>query len=161
MNQLQERPTPTSNITYYRSDQLTSRKVSIAVMTKFITRSDLSVEVATTKITHAMEDAGMTIFAIVDHGENAAGVGLDLPATVIITAGNPKAGTDLINAYPDLAIELPPRLLVRQTSQGVEVWLASVVESLARLPEAPSDPAADKIDSRVTAIVTDALHPDS
>ncbi len=100
----------------------------------------------------------MTIFATVDHGTNAAKVGLDLPATVVITTGNPKVGTDLISTYPDLAIELPPRLLIRQTAHGSEIWLASVVESLARLPGAPSDAAAEKIDGRLSAIIVGALN---
>ncbi|MGC9155046.1 MAG: DUF302 domain-containing protein [Ferrimicrobium sp.] len=130
-------------------------------MAKFLVSTSLPVHAAVAEITHAMEAAGMTLFATIDHGENATNVGLDLPDTVVLTTGNPKVGTDLISSYPDLALELPPRLLVRATPQGTEVWLASVVESLARLAGAPSDPTAEKIDGRLSSIVTAALHPDS
>lgn len=130
-------------------------------MAKFVASTSMSVSAAVAEIIGAMESAGMTLFATIDHGENAVNVGLDLPATVVITAGNPKVGTDLISSYPDLALELPPRLLVRETPQGTEVWLASVVESLARLAGAPSDPAAEKIDGRLSSIVATALHLDS
>jgi uncharacterized protein (DUF302 family) len=40
-----------------------------------------------------------------------------LPTTVIIF-GNPKGGTSLMQAYPDMALDLPFRVLIREESDG-------------------------------------------
>lgn len=73
---------------------------------------------------------GMTIFATIDHAAGARAVGLDmLPATVVIY-GNPKGGTPLMQAAPDVALDLPLRVLVRGDGRG-HAWL--VYEPVASL----------------------------
>ena len=59
-----------------------------------------------------LENSGFKIFSEIDHSSAAEEVGLELfPARVIIF-GNPKGGTGMIMSNPELAIDLPARILV-------------------------------------------------
>ena len=61
---------------------------------------------------------GITVFAVIDHAAAAADAGLVMPPTQVIVFGNPKGGTPLMQAHPDLALDLPMRVLVRETVPG-------------------------------------------
>ena len=59
-----------------------------------------------------LENSGFKIFSEIDHSIAAKEVDLELfPARVIIF-GNPKGGTGMIKSNPELAIDLPARILV-------------------------------------------------
>ncbi len=45
---------------------------------------------------------GMKIFARIDQAAEAAAVGLELRPTILILFGNPKAGTPLMQQFPNL-----------------------------------------------------------
>jgi uncharacterized protein (DUF302 family) len=62
--------------------------------------------------------SGVTVFATIDHAAGARSVSLDMPETRVLIIGNPAAGTPAMLAAPDLALELPTRLLVRGASPG-------------------------------------------
>ncbi len=61
------------------------------------------------------------VFARIDHAANATAVGLDMPPTLVIVFGNPTAGTPVMLAQPEIAIELPLRILVRKAGDDVMV----------------------------------------
>ena len=65
---------------------------------------------------------GLRIMARIDHAEDAAKVGLTMPATELLIFGNPVSGTPLIMASPTVAIDLPLKALVWQDIAG-RVWL--------------------------------------
>jgi uncharacterized protein (DUF302 family)/ketosteroid isomerase-like protein len=50
--------------------------------------------------------------------ESSGSAGLDLPPTTVIVYGNPRAGTPLMQAAPDFALDLPLRVLVRADAAG-------------------------------------------
>ena len=88
-------------------------------------------------IESALKDKSMTVFAVIDHRAAAQSVGLDMPPTTVLIYGNPKAGTPLMVAAPDFALELPLRVLIREDSQGkVHVTLnsAASLEGKHNLP---------------------------
>ncbi|AZY50607.1 DUF302 domain-containing protein [Bordetella avium] len=66
---------------------------------------------------------GMTIFAEIDHAGAAKAVGLEMPPTKVLIFGNPKAGTPLMLAEPDVALDLPLRVLVREREGKTEVLM--------------------------------------
>jgi uncharacterized protein (DUF302 family) len=66
---------------------------------------------------------GQTVFCRIDHGGEAAKVGLDMQQAQVLIFGNPKAGTPLMIAAPTLAIDLPLRALAWQDADG-QVWLS-------------------------------------
>ncbi|MBX9846381.1 MAG: DUF302 domain-containing protein [Xanthobacteraceae bacterium] len=70
------------------------------------------------RLRSALEGNGFTIFATIDHRAAAQSVGLDMPPTTVLIYGNPKGGTPLMIAAPDFALELPLRVLVRESGQG-------------------------------------------
>ena len=65
----------------------------------------------------------MTIFSRIDHAAAAAEFGMTLRPTEVITFGNPKAGTLLMQLAQTIGIDLPLRALVWQDDQG-KTWLS-------------------------------------
>lgn len=61
----------------------------------------------------AIADHGLTLFARIDHAQAARAAGLELAPTLVLIVGAARAGTPLMAATPDLAIDLPLRILVR------------------------------------------------
>ena len=74
--------------------------------------SSNNVDVTTEKLTEAIEEAGVTVFAVVDHAENADGAGLELVPTRLVIFGNPRIGTPIMQADPLAAHDLPVRVLI-------------------------------------------------
>ena len=64
---------------------------------------------------------GIPVFARIDHAANAAAVGRSMPPTLVVVFGNARAGTPLMERAPDLALDLPLRILIRTTPDGVLV----------------------------------------
>lgn len=52
------------------------------------------------------------VFAKFDHSLNAKKVNLDLGETTVIVFGSPKVGTLLMQKRPEVAIELPLKVLI-------------------------------------------------
>jgi uncharacterized protein (DUF302 family) len=61
---------------------------------------------------------GVTVFAVVDHSGEAAKVGLEMHATKLVIFGNPIAGTPVMIAAPDSAIDLPLKILIAENADG-------------------------------------------
>lgn len=74
----------------------------------------------------ALLDAGATIFAMIDHAAAARSADLTMPETTVLVFGNPRRGTGLMLRHPDLALDMPYRVLVREREgAGVEVLFHS------------------------------------
>jgi uncharacterized protein (DUF302 family) len=70
----------------------------------------------------AAVEAGLTIFAEVDHGKNAAEVGLPLGPCILMLFGNPRAGTLLMHLNLEAGIDLPFKALAWTDANG-DTWL--------------------------------------
>lgn len=90
-----------------------------------------------TRLRSTLVANGMTVFATIDHQAEARSIGLDMPPTTVLIYGSPNAGTSLMQAAPDFALDLPLRVLVREDAAG-HTWLvydvATVLESRHGLP---------------------------
>ena len=87
-------------------------------MTGLVTRrSARGVPETVAAIRDQAEQRGAAVVAVIDHAAGARAVGLTLPATQVIIFGNPRAGTPLMQAAPDIAIDLPLRVLIRDDGQ--------------------------------------------
>ncbi len=64
------------------------------------------------KFTAAVEGAGAKVFAVVDHAKGAMSVGAEIPPATVVIFGNPKLGTPLIAANPQIGLDLPLKVLV-------------------------------------------------
>jgi len=65
-----------------------------------------------------LQAKGITVFAVVDHSGEAAKVGIQMRATKLVIFGNPKAGTPLMIAAPDSALDLPLKILIAEEASG-------------------------------------------
>jgi uncharacterized protein (DUF302 family) len=70
------------------------------------------------RLVNAIENAGMTLFAQIDHAAGARDVGMDMPPTVVLIYGNAKGGTPIMLAAPLVALDLPLRVLVHENRDG-------------------------------------------
>ena len=84
---------------------------------------------------------GMKIFARIDQAAEAASVGMTLRPTILLLFGNPKAGTPLMEEFPSLAIDLPLKALIWESSDKVYLSFVSP-EYLQRRHQLPTTPFA-------------------
>jgi uncharacterized protein (DUF302 family) len=82
-----------------------------------------SVDETVERLRAMLEAAGVTLFALVDHGGEAAKVGMTMRPTKLLIFGSPKAGTPLMLASPSAAIDLPLKILVSEDADGA-VWIS-------------------------------------
>jgi uncharacterized protein (DUF302 family) len=75
------------------------------------------------RLQETLQSRGITIFAHINHSEEARRVGLEMQEAHVLIFGNPKAGTPLMIASPVLALELPLKVLVWQGSDD-RIWVS-------------------------------------
>lgn len=114
--------------------------------------SDADFETTVARVEPALEARDLLLVTTVDHAENAASVGEELPPTTLFLFGNPAVGTPLMQASRSVAIDLPQKLLVweadgevfvtyndpqylarRHDLEGVDNQIMGVAEALAAL----------------------------
>lgn len=76
---------------------------------------------ADARLRQALEGRPLTVFAIIDHAENASQAGLSLPPTRLYIFGNPKAGTPFMAANAGMGLELPMRMALSERDENVRV----------------------------------------
>lgn len=75
------------------------------------------------RLTATLDQRGIKPVARVDHAAGAKAVGMDLPPTELLIFGNPKLGTPLMQSNPEIAVDLPMKVLAWQDKAG-KVWVA-------------------------------------
>lgn len=80
-----------------------------------------SVDETVGRLKSLLQSKGITLFALIDHSEEAAKAGLKMPNTKLVIFGNPRGGTPLMLAAPTAAIDLPLKILVAEDAEG-KVW---------------------------------------
>jgi len=71
----------------------------------------------------SIESHHLTLFAQIDHSDEAKRVGLSMQEAHLLIFGSPQAGTPLMIASPLLALALPLKALVWQDQAG-QVWVS-------------------------------------
>ena len=66
---------------------------------------------------------GIMFFSEIDQSKLAAGAGITLRPSTLLTFGNPPLGTQFITSNPNAGLDWPVRLLVFENDKG-EVWTA-------------------------------------
>jgi uncharacterized protein (DUF302 family) len=67
--------------------------------------------------------SGMKVFSRINHAALAAEAGMTLRPTEVITFGNPRGGTPLMQTSQTIGIDLPLKALVWQDASG-KTWLS-------------------------------------
>lgn len=73
------------------------------------------------KVRAAIEKRPLKLFAEIDHAKGAQSADLELTPSTLFVFGNPKGGTPLMARNPQMGIELPLKIHVYQTAEGVTV----------------------------------------
>jgi uncharacterized protein (DUF302 family) len=74
--------------------------------------SPRSVDETVARLEALIAERGLTLFAVIDHDGAAREAGLELRATRVVVLGSPRAGTPAMEAVPELALDLPLKVLV-------------------------------------------------
>jgi uncharacterized protein (DUF302 family) len=77
-----------------------------------------AVEEVIARLKQMMAARSLQIFADLNFTADAAAAGIQLRPTRMLIAGNPKAGTPLIEAAPTVAMDLPLKVLVWSEGEG-------------------------------------------
>ena len=85
-------------------------------------RGQRPVRETTDRLAEVVAAAGLTVFARIDHGGNAAAVEMELRPTELLIFGNPRGGTPLMQDQQTAGIDLPVKALVWEDADGT-VWL--------------------------------------
>ncbi len=93
------------------------------------------------RITHAITNAGMMIFARIEHAAGARDAGLAMPPATVLIYGHAKGGTPIMLAAPQAALDLPLRVLVRQREDGQTAIAFHPIAPVLRRAGAPDHPA--------------------
>ncbi|PAF49802.1 hypothetical protein BKH41_00410 [Helicobacter sp. 12S02232-10] len=83
--------------------------------------SDYDFQTTLNRAKDMIKQQKMKLFVILDHSQAATEFDQSLPPTSVIVFGNPAAGTAKMKEYPNLAIELPMKILVYERDKKVFV----------------------------------------
>jgi uncharacterized protein (DUF302 family) len=83
--------------------------------------SDHSIDEVDQRLRAALEARGMNLVTVVDHAANAESVELSLPPTRTFVFGNPQVGTPMMQCQGSVALDLPQKLLIRETDEGTRL----------------------------------------
>jgi uncharacterized protein (DUF302 family) len=74
------------------------------------------------RLTAALTEAGLRVFARIDHARGAEEAGLALRPTELLIFGHPRGGTPLMQDRQTAGIDLPVKALAWEDEEG-QVWL--------------------------------------
>ncbi|MEO1028801.1 MAG: DUF302 domain-containing protein [Pseudomonadota bacterium] len=103
--------------------EVTTQTSAPSLITKVSTADFATTEA---RLKAALDKRGLTLFTIVDHGAGADKAGLELGASKLYIFGNPKAGTLLMQANPEMGLDLPLKALVFEVEGKVMVSVSDI-----------------------------------
>ncbi|HAO0324854.1 TPA: DUF302 domain-containing protein [Escherichia coli] len=113
----------------------TSAVFSYESKTMMITvKSSSAFDYTTTRerLIKSVNENGLVLFGEFDHAKEAQNIGLSMPPTTVLIFGNPKGGTPLMLAHPDLALDLPFRVLISKQPDDTTLVSYHSAEELQR-----------------------------
>jgi ribose 5-phosphate isomerase A len=115
--------------------------------------TSLSVGDALARLGELLAANGVKLFDVIDHSGEAEAAGLALRDTKVAIFGAPKAGTPVMEAVPQAALDLPLKVLIWRDGDQTKLTYAPPSELAAR------HGLSDELAGRLAAIdaITDAL----
>lgn len=107
------------------------------------------------RLTGALRDRGIALFAVVDHAAGARSAGLELRDEVVAVFGNPAVGTALMQHDPAVGYELPLRLLIRDADGTTTVGYARPGLLAERYDLAGAQDVLQRLDDLMTALLAE------
>ena len=93
----------------------------------------------------AFAEKGIKVFATIDQQAEAEAVGMSLPPTTLILFGNPKAGTPLMLAKPQVGVDLPLKLLVSEALPGQVAVMFTAASEIVERHALPAELASNLV----------------
>ncbi len=115
--------------------------------------TSLSVPDAVSRLRELLGAKGVRLFDVIDHSGEAEAAGLTLRDTKVAIFGAPKAGTPVMEAVPQAALDLPLKVLIWRDGDQTKLTTAPPSELAARYG------LSDELAARLAAVdaITDAL----
>jgi len=115
------------------------------------TPSPFAFDATVERLTQAITNAGMQIFAIIDHAANAREAGMTMPPSTVLIYGKGAGGTPIMLASPLSALDLPLRVLVHEADGRTMIAFHPIAPMLiaAGVPE----PLADRLSPAQTLLL--------
>jgi uncharacterized protein (DUF302 family) len=95
-------------------------------------RGDGTIDQLLRRAVTRIEALGLEVYAVIDHSGGAAEAGVTMPDTKLVLFGTTPELTGLVRAHPQLAIELPLRLLIFENDEGAVLIGYHPPDDLAR-----------------------------
>ncbi|MDF1607039.1 DUF302 domain-containing protein [Hoeflea sp. YIM 152468] len=105
--------------------------------------STASVEQTADRLVAAVEKAGATVFARVDHAAGARRLDAELAGMTLVMFGNPKIGTPILQAAPRTGLDLPNRVLIWDDQGETRIGYLDPAELKQRYDVEGADQAFD------------------
>ncbi|MGJ8561306.1 MAG: DUF302 domain-containing protein [Litorimonas sp.] len=86
---------------------------------------------AEARLREAIGARDLTLFTIVDHGAGAMSIGQDIGQSKLFIFGNPKGGTPLMQADPQMGMDLPLKVLIYTDEAGRTAVSYTNIKTLA------------------------------
>ena len=118
--------------------------------------SDAGFDVTLVRLRNAITRRGLTLFDEIDHQANAKAAGLDMAPNTVFIFGNPKAGTPLMQAAPELGLALPLRAQVYEQDGHVYVRTTPVGMMTRHHDLSSLEAITDKVAATLSDITAEA-----
>jgi uncharacterized protein (DUF302 family) len=118
------------------------------------------VATAVARLTAALRDRGITVFATIDHAAGARAVGLELADEVVVVFGSPAGGTPVLQADPRAGIDLPLRVLVWADAGSTRVAYRDPAELAGQFDLAGATDALGRLRALLDQLVAAAVASD-
>lgn len=121
--------------------------------------TDKSVTEAIDALQAAVENAGATVFARVDHAAGAHKVDMTIPPNQVLIFGNPALGTPAMQIDPRAGLFLPLKVQAYEDADG-QVWLAyeDPKETMDELDAVEKSPVIDKMRGALSKLTSTAAN---
>ncbi len=121
--------------------------------------TDKSVTEAIDALQAAVENAGATVFARVDHAAGAHKVDMTIPPNQVLIFGNPALGTPAMQIDPRAGLFLPLKVQAYEDADG-QVWLAyeDPKETMDELDAVENSPVIDKMRGALSKLTSAAAN---
>lgn len=124
---------------------------------KVVESKSASVSETVERLVKAIEGKGLKVAARIDHAAGAKAAGLEMPPAEVVMFGNPKLGTPLMLANPQLAVDLPLKIVVWQATSGKVMIGYTAPEALkARFDIKDKDPSFKAMGDALEALAAAA-----
>lgn len=123
----------------------------------YMAQSPYTFEQTIERLQKVLESKNITVFATIEHHKAAEAVGEELaPATVLIV-GNPKVGTALMQENPQLAIELPLKILIYKEGKIVRIRYEKIAAIAEKYHIKQTFSTAEKIDAAMLQLIKSSI----